>query len=186
MGYAVLSPTGPVRNPICGPRRGPENIVRTTALAILVTLGALGALVGSAGAGTAEDGKGKVPVEADRVLTGVATAFRSGDPDGICERMYGGKDARLHLSLKGVTPGAYTRDQATEALKSQYFAKRRIVSMKPTDECAGCGEWAISRAYVMTYRSGEKDVEAPLVIGLERRKVVGDDYAWYLTAISEG
>jgi hypothetical protein len=103
--------------------------------------------------------------------------------------MYAGKDARLHLNLKGVTSGPYTRDQASEALKSQYFAKRKIVSMKPTDECAGCGEWAISRAYVMTYRVGDKEdkeIEGPLVIALERRKLADEEYGWFLAALTEG
>lgn len=160
--------------------------MRTTFWPFLATLAVLATFTASVRAGALGDAKGKVPAEADRVLTAVATAFRSGDSDRVCERMYGGKDARLHLSLRGVTSGPYTRDQATEALKSQYFAKRKIVSMKPTEECAGCGEWAISRAYVMTSRIGDKDVETPLVIGLERRKVVGDEYAWFLVALTEG
>lgn len=146
----------------------------------LVAVGAL------AGAVDARSGAKKVPAEADRVLVAVAGAFRAGDADQVCRHMAEGRDARIHLNLKGVTSGPYTREQATESLKTQYFAKRKIVSLKRTDECPGCDEWAITRSYVMTYRVGEDELEGSLSIRIERKKLAKDEYGWFLTALKEG
>jgi hypothetical protein len=174
----------PMRNPICGRPAVPECFVRTSLVPFLALLAALASL--PAHAGPLGDEKPKVPAEADRVLTSVAAAFRAGDAEGVCARMDTSRDARVFLSLKGVDSKSYTREQATELLKTQYFPKRRIVAMKATDECAGCGEWGINRAYVMTYRVGDKEFETPLAIALERRKVTGEEYAWFLTSLKEG
>jgi hypothetical protein len=157
--------------------------VRTFLGPLLIALLAVGAL--STPLDARPGGKGKVPVEAERVLNAVAAAFRAGDAEAVCRPMAEGRDARLHLNLKGVTSGPYTREQATETLKTQYFAKRKVVSLKRTDECATCDEWAITRSYLMTYRVGDDEMEGPLSVRIERKKLVKDEYGWFLTALAE-
>ncbi len=150
---------------------------------------AAASLVGLAGAASAGRDDRKVPPrEAERVLQATATGFGAGDSGAVCAQMEGGAEGRLFLRLSGVPEGSYTKDQASEALRKQYFGKRTVISLTPGEDCTTCDDWTVVRTYRLRVRVGQEEKDGTLSVRVERKSVGEKDkkaYAWFLTSLRD-
>lgn len=127
----------------------------------------------------------KVPPEAERAFQEVERAFRAADAEAVTATMPGGRDARVYLALGGVTSGSYSREQATEALRTGYFATRKVLSLTPAEGCTTGSETQLSRSYRLRVQVGREEHEKTLTIDIVRRRH-GDRDTWHLGALKDG
>ncbi|MCC7140269.1 MAG: hypothetical protein IT460_17750 [Planctomycetes bacterium] len=126
----------------------------------------------------------KVPPEAERAFQDVERAVRAADAAAVTATMPSGRDARVHLALPGVDAGSYSRDQATEVLRTRYFATRKVLALTPAEGCTVGSETQLSRTYRLTVQIGRDSVDRTLTIDIVRRRV-GQRDVWYLGALKD-
>jgi hypothetical protein len=91
----------------------------------------------------------------------------------------------VYLRLAGVTPGAYTREQATEALQTVYFASRTVVNLTPGEDCTSCDEANATRSYRVRWRVGDQESDGTLTVHVVRKASGEGAQAWYLASLRD-